>query len=152
MKNGNFWIKLVSLAVIIGCLLYYQSVAVTRAETVAENEAKISEVENYNKEIRKMMQEKEEEPAFRDGVYRGEAEGYGGTISLSVVVESGRIDAIEVLDHSREDPAYYMLAESVLDTILKQQDPEADTVSGATFSSAGLIRAVQDALSDAEIQ
>jgi uncharacterized protein with FMN-binding domain len=44
---------------------------------------------------------------------------------------------------------FFSRAEAVLDDILGQQSLEVDTVSGATFSSAGLINAVYNALQGA---
>ena len=49
-----------------------------------------------------------------------------------------------------EDPAYYDQAVAVIDEMLKAQSSEVDTVSGATFSSTGLIEATEDALGKAE--
>ena len=149
MKFGNFWIKLVSLILIAGCLFYYQSVAVSRAEMVEENNRQVLEIERNNREVRAMMEGAEAKGPYKDGTYEGTAEGYGGPIRVSVVIAGGYIDQIDVTEHSKEDPAYYMLAESVLDRILDLQNTETDTVSGATFSSGGLLRAVSDALSEA---
>jgi uncharacterized protein with FMN-binding domain len=54
-----------------------------------------------------------------------------------------------VLSADGEDPAYYAQAESVLEEMLRQQSTEVDTVSGATYSSQGLIAATAQALEKA---
>ena len=56
---------------------------------------------------------------------------------------------ITVLSADGEDPAYYDQALAVLDEIVSAQSTEVDTVSGATFSSTGLIDAAVDALGKA---
>lgn len=85
-----------------------------------------------------------------DGVYEGSADGYKDTITVSVVVSDSKVTDIEVLSENDTD-RFFKQAENVLDTIIGEQTLEVDTVSGATFSSAGLINAVYDALDDAVI-
>ena len=85
---------------------------------------------------------------LNDGTYEGSAEGYSGTTTVSVTVSGGKVTAIDVVDEN-DSPQFFSRAESVLDDIISQQSLEVDTVSGATFSSAGLINAVYDALGGA---
>jgi uncharacterized protein with FMN-binding domain len=112
---------------------------------VAEYEAQAAEIEAYNAEI---LQAEEESP-YADGVYQGEAQGFGGAITVEITVEEGRLAAIQVLSADGEDPAYYSQAESVLDEMISQQSAEVDTVSGATYSSRGLIEATAQAMEKA---
>ena len=53
---------------------------------------------------------------------------------------------------SGEDSAYLSQAEGVINSIISAQSTDVDTVSGATFSSTGIINAVNDALGKAENQ
>lgn len=85
-----------------------------------------------------------------DGTYEGSADGYKSTITVSVVVSNGIVTDINVVSESDTD-RFFNQAESVLDTIISEQTLEVDTVSGATYSSAGLINAVYDALNKAII-
>ena len=164
MKQSNFWIKLLSFLLVNGFFLYYQSIAGARAEALAENEAAIAEIEAYNREIERenevilraaegadaMDAEQEAETGpFADGVYEGEGMGYGGVIRVEVTVTNGFIERIDVVEHSSEDPAYYMLAETLVDEILLEQGADIDAAAGATFSSAGLKQAVSAALEQA---
>ncbi|MBR1781467.1 MAG: FMN-binding protein [Oscillospiraceae bacterium] len=158
MKLGNFIAKLLSLLLVIGFLMYYQSVAVVRAAAVEENEAAIAAVEAHNREVQQEYEallraadeaEAEAQAAegpYVNGVYEGEGTGYGGAVRVRVEIVGGYIDHIEVTEHSGEDPAYYMLAESLVDAMVTAQSDQVDTVSGATFSSQGLIQAVGHAL------
>lgn len=83
---------------------------------------------------------------YVDGVYKGEADGFGGKISVSVSVENGQISDITVLSHDGEDGTYYSMAEKIIPTIIEQQSADVDTISGATFSSTGIKNAVAEAL------
>jgi uncharacterized protein with FMN-binding domain len=65
-----------------------------------------------------------------------------------VTVEGGQVTNITV-DSESDTSQFFSRAESVLDTITGEQSLEVDTVTGATFSSAGLINAVADALQGA---
>ncbi len=86
--------------------------------------------------------------ALIDGVYEGSASGYKGMITVSVTVSGGQVTAIDVVSDS-DTPSYFNRAESVIDTVIDEQSLEVDAVSGATYSSAGIINAVSDALSAA---
>lgn len=87
---------------------------------------------------------------YKDGTYTGEADGYGGTIQVEVTLASDEITSIDVVSAPGEDSAYLSQAESVIDSILSAQSTDVDTVSGATFSSTGILNAVDDALGKAE--
>ena len=80
-----------------------------------------------------------------DGVYEGSAQGYKSTITVSVTVSGGAVTDIEVVGES-DTANYFSQAEAVLDDIVSRQSLDVDSVSGATYSSEGLINAVYDAL------
>lgn len=86
---------------------------------------------------------------YKDGEYTGSAEGYGGTVTMKVTVKNGSITDISPLSHSGEDAAYWDMAVSVIPAMVEAQTSDVDTVSGATFSSTGIINAVTEALSQA---
>lgn len=150
MKYANFALKCVSLVLIIGVLWQYHAIAQSRAAVVAEREAAIAEVEAYNAALLADA-EAEEGSGYQDGVYEGEGTGFGGTITVSVTVEAGLIADIAVVSADGEGAAYLNSALSVLENILSAQSADVDTVSGATFTSGGLIEAVGDALAKAVV-
>ena len=87
---------------------------------------------------------------YADGVYTGSGQGYKGTVNVTVTVEDGGITDITV-DSYRDDGKYFSKAKSgVISQIISAQDTDVSTVSGATFSSRGIIEAVENALADAE--
>lgn len=86
---------------------------------------------------------------FTDGTYSGSAAGYHGNTSVSVTVANGYINKIDVLS-TGDDPDFFNQAKSsIIPAIIADQSVGVNTVSGATFSSNGLIGAVKEALSSA---
>ena len=82
---------------------------------------------------------------LEDGIYSGSADGYRGEIDVSVVIKKGNIDKIEVVK-SADDEMWLERAKEVIETIIKEQTTEVDTISGATYSSKGIIEAVKNAV------
>lgn len=83
---------------------------------------------------------------YKDGIYTGSGNGYRGATQVQVTVEQGRITDVTVLSYN-DDRQYFSRAQSsLIDAILKAQSVEVSTVSGATFSSNGILEAVADAL------
>ena len=87
---------------------------------------------------------------YKDGTYTGEAEGYGGTIQVEGTLAGDEITSINVVSAPGEDSAYLSQAESVINSVISAQSTDVDTVSGATFSSTGILNAVDEALGKAE--
>lgn len=88
---------------------------------------------------------------YKDGTYIGTGTGFRGTVKVSVTIKTNKIKTIKVLS-SKDDNAYFNRASgSILPAILKKQTTNVDTVSGATYSSNGIIEAVRDALKKAEV-
>lgn len=85
-------------------------------------------------------------PYATDGVFTGAAQGYGGEVTMQVTVENGWIADVEILDASHEDQAWLDMAIVLPDRILEAQTPNVDVVSGATFTSTGIINGVTEAL------
>jgi uncharacterized protein with FMN-binding domain len=120
---------------------------VARAAIIAGNEAEIAEVEAYNRQIQ--LENAKRQAAslyYENGTYEGTGSGYGGAITVSVTIEYDVLTDIHVVSCDGEDPAYFSQAQAVIDEILSTQGVAVYTVSGATFSSTGLINAVTEAL------
>lgn len=88
---------------------------------------------------------------YKDGTYTGSGKGFkGGTTKVSVTVANGKITSVETLSNG-DTPQYYKKASgTVINNILSKQSTSVDTVSGATYSSKGIISAVSDALNQAK--
>ena len=83
---------------------------------------------------------------YANGVYAGSGAGFRGEVSSRVTVEGGRITDITVLAYSDDADYFERAASGVIPAILSSQTPQVNAVSGATFSSNGILEAVADAL------
>lgn len=86
---------------------------------------------------------------YTDGVYTGSAQGFRGDTKVSVTVQNGAIAEIKVLSYQDDDAFFSKAKDTIIADILRAQNTNIDTVSGATFSSKGMINAVANALSSA---
>lgn len=77
----------------------------------------------------------------------GSGEGYNGDILVEVTREGDKITAVEVVDHSDTPGIAKRAISRVTGAIIEAQSTEVDTVAGATYTSEGIIQAVEDALS-----
>ncbi len=91
---------------------------------------------------------KKPEGGWKDGTYTGSAKGFGGTVSVKVTIRNGKISSISA-SGSKETSTYWKSAQAVKGRIIKAQNPRVDAVSGATYSSNGIINAVIAALNKA---
>lgn len=80
-----------------------------------------------------------------DGIYKGSGTGFAGTVSVSVEIKDKSITAITILS-TQDDEAFFNRAKGVIDKIIAGQTLDVDVVSGATYSSNGIISAVKNAL------
>lgn len=87
---------------------------------------------------------------FTDGIYSGSAMGYGNNLTVEVVLQDNTITSISIVSHNERNSRYYQKAfNSIPEAIIAAQSLDVDSVSGATFTSVGIVNAVNDALSDA---
>lgn len=87
---------------------------------------------------------------YIDGTYTGSASGYNGSISVEVTVSNGSISDIKITKYVDDEPFIDEAISGVTENIINAQNTDVDTVSGATFSSKGIINAVKAALIDAK--
>jgi uncharacterized protein with FMN-binding domain len=87
---------------------------------------------------------------LKDGTYSGEAQGYRPGLTVSVVVKDGAVASIEVTGHNEVNKRFYSRPISIVpQEIIDSQTTDVDTVTGSTCTSAGIINAVNNALSKA---
>ena len=194
MKNQNFYMRVISLLLVIMAVLFYNSsmkaqanekeiAALTdKVDTLQTQQNELlsaletsyanrmqsqnaasennSSAENASDESGNSADNTENadgtsstdsaDNVYKDGTYTGEAQGYGGTIQVEVTLSGDEITSVNVVSAPGEDSAYLSQAESVIDSIIGAQSTDVDTVSGATFSSTGILNAVDEALGKAE--
>ncbi|WP_298845285.1 FMN-binding protein [Clostridium sp.] len=89
---------------------------------------------------------------YKDGTYTGTGTGFqGGTTEMSVTIKDNKITKVETVSNG-DTPDFYARAESTITSeIVSNQSTSVDTVSGATYSSNGIISATEDSLKKAEV-
>ncbi|MBP3399763.1 MAG: FMN-binding protein [Erysipelotrichaceae bacterium] len=93
--------------------------------------------------------EPEEEIKYKAGTYAAEENGFHGPVKVEVEVSDDAILSITVTEHE-ETPGYGSRAVDELPAlIVEAQSLAVDGVSGATFTSKALIKAVELALVEA---
>ena len=88
--------------------------------------------------------------AYKDGTYYGSATGFAGPIKVKVVISGGKIASVEIVSTS-DGSSYISKASAITGKIVASQSTNVDTVSGATYSSVGIINAVRNALAQAAV-
>ena len=137
-----------SLLTVICILMAYNTVLASREkdEKIAQMSARLEALEEYIT----ASQETETARAYADGEWEGEAQGFGGSVSVKATVEGGKICRIEIVSAEKEDKTYLSMAEAMLPAMVEAQSADVDTISGATFSSEGIKHAAAQALKKAE--
>lgn len=131
-----------------------EEAAKNQEAAIAQAKSDAKDKDNAAKEDSEETDTEEEsddsENVYRDGAYTGSAQGFGGAITVQVTLANDEITDIQVTSAPGEDSAYLSQGEGVISSIISAQSTDVDTVSGATFSSTGIINAVVDALGKAE--
>ncbi|MBQ3782051.1 MAG: FMN-binding protein [Lachnospiraceae bacterium] len=151
--NKYFWTRLIAFCCIAVVLFCYQKKAIKWNAMESDNKALVAEIEQYNKRVKKEMQKaegKSEICMYEDGTFEGSADGFGGKIIVAVELKEDEILSVSIKEAKGEDANYLTMAKAVLKTMAEKQSTEVDIVSGATYSSKGIINATKAALQKAE--
>lgn len=88
---------------------------------------------------------------YKDGVYEGTGYGYRPDLKVLVTIKDGLIEDISIVSHNEVGEKFYKPAfDYIPKKIIDKQTYDIDAVSGSTYSSNGVIEAVEDALSKAK--
>lgn len=114
-------------------------------EEVTEDEEEVSAMDAADDAFMDM-------PIYVPGTYRGEGDGYGGTIEVDVTVDEYSIVDVTVVSHHEESEEAKNALEILAKAILQAQSADVDAVSGATMTSDAVASAVMNALGLAQVQ
>jgi len=88
---------------------------------------------------------------YKDGTYEGSGTGFRGrTTTVSVTVQGGDITDITIVSTGDDGPFVNRAFPVVSRSIIESQSADVNAVSGATYTSRGIMQAVADALSNAD--
>lgn len=105
----------------------------------------ISNIENNLSELEATEIHNVDLSAIQDGVYYGRYGEFPVSAEVAVTVESNMIIDIEIIRHENGKGAP---AEILTEEVVKEQSLELDAVSGATYSSIVILKAIENALTD----
>ncbi len=106
------------------------------------------------KAIAKAKGEEEETASisFNPGTYTGKGNGFGGEVVLEVTFSADSINDIELVSSQETDHVGTPAFDIMFEEIKNFTSTGVDVVSGATFSSNAVIKAVEDAATQAGCQ
>ena len=85
---------------------------------------------------------------YLDGIYTAEAMDFEGKITVQITVAEDKITDITLVS-AEDEEEYLSRAKQVIPAILEGRSPNVDAVSGATYSSTGILNAVKLVLAKA---
>ena len=127
----------VKIACLLGALLIIFGINQYKQQTNIKSEEAIVKEETATPK---------KEEADNSVYYVGSSAGYKGNIKVKVGVADGKITKISVLEQQDDWDYYNKAKKGVINQILEKQSTDVDVVSGATYSSKGIIGAVKEAI------
>lgn len=142
MRTKSFLLKLANVVCICVILVIYQGFVMQRQKKIEAMEEKAGAYAGNDNLQSKSL--------YEDGTYIGSAQGFGGVIEVEIIIEQGIIVSARTNSADNETPDYFKQAETIFDEVIKKQSAEVDTVTGATYSSNGIINGLKEALEKAK--
>lgn len=93
------------------------------------------------------------EGLYADGVYTGTGKAMEGLVTVTLLIDDGRITCLETAQEgeSQSRGGYEAVRDGTFAAMIEAaQGPDIDAISGATITTAGVKAAVKDALAQAE--
>ena len=114
-----------------------------------KTESPQSDKSNQNGDLSKLPNKIE---GISDGEFEGSGIGYNKRkpIKVKVTIKDGRISNIAIKEEHESPDFFDMVREPIPESIIENNSPEVDTVSGATMSSRGIINAVKESIKKAK--
>ena len=106
-------------------------------EQQGQNETELNELIEYNNSL--------DGVTLKDGEYSGVADAFGKDLTVLVSIQDNLITSIKIVSHNERQPQIYQKAlDQIPNKIIEEQSLSVDTVSGATFTSIGIMNAVNE--------
>lgn len=106
---------------------------------------------NDDKQVDEDKDNGAQENIYKDGYYTGIARAYRPNLTVGIEIKNDNIVLVEILSHN-ETPGFYEESFDVIpDMIVDIQSLDIDTITGATRTGEGILKAVEDALLQARM-
>ncbi len=106
----------------------------------------MKQVSDYQNTVKNMVVSDVDTSSLPDGIYTGSCDVGFIRAKVAVTVQDGQIFQVELLEH---DNGRGTPAESIINSVTREQSLTVDTVSGATNSSKVILKAIENALTGA---
>lgn len=137
MKNGKSHISNLGKPrrhILLTVILIVSALMILLASAVFLNLPKPKQVSNDSFQLDQL----------KDGIYQGQCDNGLVYARVEVEIRNQQITDIKLLEHRN---GMGQAAEEIVNTVTARQSVEVDAVSGATFSSQTILKAVENALS-----
>ena len=88
---------------------------------------------------------------YSEGEYSGVAPGYHSDIKVKVKTDNYRILRIDITEHHEMPVISEVVFKDIPYRVIRENSTDVESVSGATYTSRGLLKALDDALSKAHL-
>ena len=102
---GEFLTRAISVVAVVVCLNGYNTVLDKREQAEEQLRKQQAELEQ-EQSVDAAKEGTTTDGAYKDGTYTGEAQGFGGSIDVAVIIENGKISEINITSAEKEDGAY----------------------------------------------
>ncbi|MCO7176524.1 FMN-binding protein [Sporolactobacillus kofuensis] len=103
---------------------------------------------NTKKQANQSSSSSQTQSIYKDGSYSGEGMNRIGSVAVSVTIQKGKIERVQITDCTTSYPE--RLIDQLPQQVVSRQSSNVDNVSGATESTDNFKTAVMDALSKAK--
>lgn len=86
---------------------------------------------------------------YTPGTYEGVGEGHNGDVKVEVEFSSDKIESVKVVEHEETENIAATPIERIPNSIVDGQTLSVDTITGATYTSNAILKAVEDAVNKA---
>ena len=86
---------------------------------------------------------------YTAGTYQGTGNGRNGSIQVEVTLSEDAIESVEILEQAESEGISDPAIKQIPEAIVEKQSLAVDVVTGATLTSAGILEAVTDAMTQA---
>lgn len=114
-----------------------------------QNQSDSSQAEEQASQADSQASESSGAAAYKDGTYKGTGNGFRGETAVTVTVSGGKITSVNIDSYQDDDRFFQRACPQITQEIVSSQSADVDAVSGATFSSKGIMQAVANALQSA---
>lgn len=121
---------IIVLAIVAGVVIIIGALFVNKAETGLK---KLKETKIENIDLSQL----------KDGIYKGKYDSFPVSAEVNVKIENHVITEIELIKHNNGKG---QAAEIIPSKVVEAQSLEVDAISGATYSSMVILKAIENAL------